>query len=252
MWALVRELATGVTIILTTHYIDEAEEMADRIGVINKGELVVVEEKAALMKKLGKKQLTLHLLEPLTAIPTDLSGWPIRLKTMAASSNSPSKRAKSAPASPRCCAPLSELGIAYKDLQTRQSSLEDIFLDLVKRMNRHAVVAIYKFEMARFRARCGRVWRRAVITTAFYFCCVRCRHRRMHGHLEGVSYGAFIVPGLIMLAIFTESLQRLDFGIYLPSSPAQSTRCCRRRFPRSSWCSPTSARQRPSLCSSAL
>ena len=70
MWALVRRLReTGVTIILTTHYIDEAEEMADRIGVVNKGELIVVEEKATLMKKLGKKQLTVHLQEPLAAIP---------------------------------------------------------------------------------------------------------------------------------------------------------------------------------------
>ena len=74
MWALVRGLRErGVTIILTTHYIDEAEEMADRIGVINKGELVVVEEKQALMKKLGKKQLTLHLQQPLNAIPAALS-----------------------------------------------------------------------------------------------------------------------------------------------------------------------------------
>ena len=81
MWALVRRLRErGVTIILTTHYIDEAEEMADRIGVINKGELVVVEEKAALMRKLGKKQLTLHLQEPMTAIPPGLREWDLALK----------------------------------------------------------------------------------------------------------------------------------------------------------------------------
>ena len=80
MWALVRRLReSGVTIILTTHYIDEAEEMADRIGVVNKGELVVVEEKAALMRKLGKKQLTLHLHEPMTAIPAGLSDWNLAL-----------------------------------------------------------------------------------------------------------------------------------------------------------------------------
>ena len=81
MWALVRRLReSGVTIILTTHYIDEAEEMADRIGVINKGELIVVEEKIELMKKLGKKQLTLNLLEPLAAIPLELSDWRLALK----------------------------------------------------------------------------------------------------------------------------------------------------------------------------
>ena len=81
MWELVRRLRErGVTIILTTHYIDEAEEMADRIGVINKGELIVVEEKTALMKKLGKKQLTLHLQEPMAAIPAGLSDWHLVLK----------------------------------------------------------------------------------------------------------------------------------------------------------------------------
>jgi ABC-2 type transport system ATP-binding protein len=133
MWALVRELRdAGVTIILTTHYIDEAEEMADRIGVINKGELVVVEEKAALMKKLGKKQLTLHLLEPLTAIPTELSGWPIRLKNHGSELEYTFEASEQRTGIPALLGALSELGIAYKDLQTRQSSLEDIFLDLVK------------------------------------------------------------------------------------------------------------------------
>src|SRR5918993_2205946 len=81
MWALVRTLQeSGVTIILTTHYIDEAEEMADRIGVINKGALIVVEEKVELMKKLGKKQLTLSLLEPMPSLPLELSEWPVALK----------------------------------------------------------------------------------------------------------------------------------------------------------------------------
>ena len=86
MWALVRRLREGgVTIILTTHYIDEAEEMADRIGIINKGELIVVEEKTKLMQKLGKRQLTLNLQEPMTALPGALAGWPLALKRMATS-----------------------------------------------------------------------------------------------------------------------------------------------------------------------
>src|SRR4029434_7730614 len=81
MWALVRRLReSGVTIILTTHYIDEAEEMADRVGVISRGELIVVEEKAVLMKKLGKKQMTLHLQEPMAAIPAGLADWRLALK----------------------------------------------------------------------------------------------------------------------------------------------------------------------------
>jgi ABC-2 type transport system ATP-binding protein len=133
MWALVRALRdAGVTIILTTHYIEEAEEMADRIGVINKGELVVVEEKVALMKKLGKKQLTLHLLEPLTAIPAGLSRWPIRLKNHGSELEYTFEASEERTGIPALLRALGELGIAYKDLQTRQSSLEDIFLDLLK------------------------------------------------------------------------------------------------------------------------
>ncbi|HSA89158.1 MAG TPA: ABC transporter ATP-binding protein [Burkholderiales bacterium] len=134
MWALVRALrAGGVTIILTTHYIDEAEEMADRIGVINKGELVVVEEKAALMKKLGKKQLTLHLLEPLARIPAALAGWNVHLKNGGGELEYTFNAQDGSTGIPALLGALSEHGIAYKDLQTRQSSLEDIFLDLVRR-----------------------------------------------------------------------------------------------------------------------
>jgi ABC-2 type transport system ATP-binding protein len=133
MWALVRRLReSGVTIILTTHYIDEAEEMADRIGVIHKGELIVVEEKIELMKKLGKKQLTLNLLEPLTAIPVELSGWRVVLKAggyeLEYTFDGNEERANI----PALLKRLDDLGIAVKDLNTRQSSLEDIFVSLVR------------------------------------------------------------------------------------------------------------------------
>jgi ABC-2 type transport system ATP-binding protein len=131
MWALVRDLRDGgVTVILTTHYIDEAEEMAERIGVINKGRLVVVEEKAALMKKLGKKQLTLHLQQPLAAVPPDLSGFPLVLKD-GGSELEYTFDAHEKQNIADLLRRLGELGIGYKDLQTRQSSLEDIFVDLV-------------------------------------------------------------------------------------------------------------------------
>jgi ABC-2 type transport system ATP-binding protein len=134
MWTLVRELrAGGVTIVLTTHYIDEAEEMAERIGVINKGELVVVEEKAALMKKLGKKELTLHLIEPLAAIPQALSAWNLKIKNGGSELQYAFDAQEERTGIPALLRRLDELGVAYKDLQTRQTSLEDIFLDLVKR-----------------------------------------------------------------------------------------------------------------------
>jgi len=132
MWALVRRLReSGVTIILTTHYIEEAEEMADRIGVINRGELVVVEEKAALMRKLGKKHLTLHLLEPLPAIPAGLSGWRLALNGGGDMLEYTFDALEERAGIPALLRRLGELGIGFKDLQTRQSSLEDIFVGLV-------------------------------------------------------------------------------------------------------------------------
>jgi ABC-2 type transport system ATP-binding protein len=132
MWALVRRLrGRGVTIILTTHYIDEAEEMADRIGVVNKGELVVVEEKTALMRKLGKKQLTLHLQEPMMAIPVGLGDWNLVLKNGGSELEYTFLASDERTAIPELLLRIGELGIGYKDLNTQQSSLEDIFVSLV-------------------------------------------------------------------------------------------------------------------------
>ena len=133
MWNLVRRLRdAGVTIILTTHYIEEAEEMADRIGVINKGELVVVEEKAQLMKKLGKKQLTLHLLQPMAALPATLGEWPVALKAGGTELEYTFDAREEAAGIPALLRRLDEQGIAFRDLQTRQSSLEDLFVSLVQ------------------------------------------------------------------------------------------------------------------------
>jgi ABC-2 type transport system ATP-binding protein len=132
MWALVRRLRdSGVTIILTTHYIDEAEEMADRIGVVNKGELVVVEEKTALMRKLGKKQLTLHLQEPMTAIPAALGEWNLVLAKGGCDLEYTFDSSDEHTAIPVLLRRIADLGIGYRDLNTRQSSLEDIFVSLV-------------------------------------------------------------------------------------------------------------------------
>jgi ABC-2 type transport system ATP-binding protein len=132
MWAMVRCLReSGVTIILTTHYIDEAEEMADRIGVIHKGELIVVEEKIELMKKLGKKQLTLNLLEPLASIPLELSDWRLALKADGHELEYTFHTNEERTGIPTLLERLSELGIGFKDLNTQQSSLEDIFVSLV-------------------------------------------------------------------------------------------------------------------------
>jgi ABC-2 type transport system ATP-binding protein len=131
MWALVRGLRQrGVTIILTTHYIEEAEEMADRVGVINKGTLMLVEDKMELMKKLGKKQLTLHLAAPLRQTPGELQAWDLKLKAEGYDLVYTANSADGVDIS-LLLKRLSELGIVIKDLQTHQSSLEDIFVKLV-------------------------------------------------------------------------------------------------------------------------
>jgi ABC-2 type transport system ATP-binding protein len=134
MWALVRRLReSGVTIILTTHYIEEAEEMADRIGVIAKGKLIVVEEKAKLMRQLGKKQLTVHLLSPLQSLPEALSAWNLTLKSEGRDLEYTFDGHEEKSGIPELLRKLAELGLEFNDLQTRQSTLEDIFVSLVHR-----------------------------------------------------------------------------------------------------------------------
>jgi ABC-2 type transport system ATP-binding protein len=132
MWGLVRGLRdAGVTVILTTHYIDEAEEMADRIGVISKGRLILVEEKASLMRKLGKKQLILQLQQPMAQLPAGLAQWRLALKAGGHELEYNFDAGEGHEGVPSLLQRLDELGIGFKDLQTRQSSLEDIFVSLV-------------------------------------------------------------------------------------------------------------------------
>jgi ABC-2 type transport system ATP-binding protein len=133
MWEMVRRLReSGVTIILTTHYIEEAEEMADRIGVISRGELILVDDKAALMRKLGKKQLTLHLQEPLAAVPAGLADYQLELAAdgteLVYTFDAQAEQTGIAQLLRR----LNERGVDFKDLQTAESSLEEIFVSLVR------------------------------------------------------------------------------------------------------------------------
>jgi ABC-2 type transport system ATP-binding protein len=132
MWAMVRALREGgVTVILTTHYIEEAEEMADRIGVISRGELILVEDKRALMAKLGKKQLTLHLQTPLGAIPDGLSAWPLELAGDGATLTYTFDAKGEETGIAALMRQLHGAGVDFTDLQTHQSSLEEIFVSLV-------------------------------------------------------------------------------------------------------------------------
>ena len=132
MWEMVRKLRErGVTIILTTHYIEEAEEMADRVGVILKGELILVEDKTTLMKKLGRKTLTLQLQEPLEVLPAELSEWVLELKSDGTELEYVFDSNAERTGVPSLLRRLSDIGVGFKDLSTRQSSLEDIFVGLV-------------------------------------------------------------------------------------------------------------------------
>lgn len=133
MWELVRRLRDrGVTIILTTHYIEEAEEMADRVGVIDQGRLVLVEETAALMSKLGKRRLSIVMQQPIPAIPTALAGWPLRLEAQGERLVYDFDANATDTGIPRLLRELGAAGIDYKDLETSRSSLEDIFVGLVE------------------------------------------------------------------------------------------------------------------------
>ena len=132
MWDLVRKLRSdGTTIILTTHYIEEAEEMADRVGVISKGELIAVDDKSALMARMGRKTLDIMLADPIGSLPPELDEWRLRLENdghvLCYEFDSHAERTGIASLMRR----LSDLGIQYKDLSTHQSSLEDIFVELV-------------------------------------------------------------------------------------------------------------------------
>jgi ABC-2 type transport system ATP-binding protein len=133
MWQLVRELRdTGVTIILTTHYIEEAEEMADRVGVISRGRIILVEDTVELMRKLGKKQLTLQLAQPLAQVPAALAPYALELSADGAELSYTYDTRSEQLDMVGFMRRLGEAGITFKDLHTTQSSLEDIFVDLVK------------------------------------------------------------------------------------------------------------------------
>ena len=220
MWQMVRGLqATGVTIILTTHYIEEAEEMADRIGVIDKGRLILVEDKARLMQQLGKKQLTLQLQKPLAAaargagrLAAGAVGRPadagLQLRRAAGALAHRRAAARAGRAGHRVPGPADRAELAGGHL--RQPGQE------ASRMNLHAIRAIYLFEMAR-------TWRTLlqsiaspVISTSLYFVVFGSAIGSRMAQIDGISYGAFIVPGLIMLAVLTQSISNASFGIYMP------------------------------------
>ena len=219
MWQLVRAMrASGVTIILTTHYIEEAEEMADRVGVINKGEIILVEDKRELMRKLGRKQLTLELHERIDAHSrrarrppshagrrrqgTDLH---LRHPERALRHHGPARRSQSRRAAIQ--GPAHDANLAGRYFRRSRGA---------EAMNLYAVRAIYLYEMART----GRTLLQSivspVVSTSLYFVVFGAAIGTRISEIDGISYGAFIVPGLIMLMLLTQSVTNASFGIYFP------------------------------------
>ena len=219
MWNVVRGLqASGVTIILTTHYIEEAEEMADRIGVINHGEIILVEEKAELMRKLGKKQMTraapraAHGAAGISgALPARAARrWPrarlyLRHAQRTHGNHDAARRARRRRHSLQ--GSLDDAELARGDLRESRAEIG---------MNWHAVHAIYHFEMARMFRTIVQSIVAPVLSTSLYFVVFGSAIGSRIQEVDGTSYGAFIVPGLIMLSLLTESIGNASFGIYFP------------------------------------
>ena len=218
MWEVVRTLqASGVTIILTTHYIEEAEEMADRVGVINKGEIILVEDKANLMQKLGKKRLKLHLQGKIDALPASLAAYNLELSDGGSelTYNYDTKGERTGITS------LLERPAGRRHPLLRPRHYPEFAGRHLRQpgegaMNFRAVRAIYLFEMAR-------TWRTLlqsivspVVSTSLYFVVFGAAIGSRITQVEGISYGTFIVPGLVMLSVLTQSIANASFGIYFP------------------------------------
>ncbi len=220
MWDLVRKLrADGTTIILTTHYIEEAEEMADRVGVISKGELIAVDEKTSLMAKMGKKTLDIMLAEPLKSVPSGLSDWNIELSddghmlryqfdSHAERTGIASLMRRLSGSRHRLQGPVDPPVEPRGDLRRARPRRRPV--------NFHGISAIYRFEMARWKRTLWQSLITPVITTALYFVVFGSALGSRMTSMDGVSFGAFIVPGLTLLSVFMQSIFNASFGIYFP------------------------------------
>ena len=222
MWALVRRLRDkGVTVILTTHYIEEAEEMADRVGVIDKGRIILVEDKTKLMRKLGKRRLTLTLQSPLATLPAALAGWPLALDD----GRPPAllslrrlrrghRRANSSQAPQRARRRLQGSGDDRE--QPRRHFRRSCRARGMTGLNIVGVWALYRYELSRAIRTIWQSVATPVVTTALYFIVFGSAIGSRIHEVGGVSYGAFIVPGLIMLSLLTQSISNASIGIYFP------------------------------------
>ena len=218
MWQVVRDLrASGVTIILTTHYIEEAEQMADRVGVINKGELILVEDKAALMRKLGKKALKIQLQKKLDAVPPELAAYTPDARRRRHRADLQLRHPRRAARHHRAARRADPAGHPLQGHQHDAKLAGGHFRRPGEAaMNWRAVWAIYSFEMARTGRTLFQSIVSPVLSTSLYFVVFGAAIGSRITEIEGVNYGSFIVPGLIMLTLLTQSVTNASFGIYFP------------------------------------
>ena len=215
MWRVVGSLREiGVTIILTTHYIEEAEAIADRVGVINQGEIIVIDETKELLKKMGHKKLTVEFQNEISEIPNQLQKYDLTLgKNKMSIEYIYNVQAKQTGIT-NLLQDLKDAGLKLKDLKTEQSTLEKIFVSLVRENN--AFKAIYLHEMDRFRRTLLQSLISPVLSTSLYFIVFGSVIGGYVEKIDGISYGSYIIPGLLMLTLLTQSISNTSFGIFFP------------------------------------
>ena len=218
MWKVVEKFRkTGVTIILTTHYIEEAEAIADRVGVINQGEIIVVDETKELLKKMGHKKLTVDLQEELNELPSSLEKYNLEIGQDEMSIDYTYNVQAKQTGITNLLQDLKDAGLKLKDLKTEQSTLEKIFVSLVKeimKFNYYAFKAIYLHEMDRFKRTLMQSLLSPVLSTSLYFIVFGSVIGGYVENIDGISYGSYIVPGLLMLTLLTQSISNTSFGIF--------------------------------------
>ena len=219
MWAVVERLReSGVTIILTTHYIEEAEEIADRVAIIDKGQIVVVDEKAALMRRMGKKHLSVALAEPISAPPPAMAGFDMELSEDGRTLTYIYDRLSAPDGVASFMRALARGGAALQRPRHRAEQPRRNFCrsGAGAAVNYYSIRAIYIYEMARTRRTLMGSVLSPVISTTLYFVVFGSAIGSRIDTVQGVDYGAFLVPGLMMFTLLTQSVSNASFGIYFP------------------------------------
>ena len=218
MWQIIYKLKEeGVTIILTTHYIEEAEEIADRVGIINEGKIILVEEKKKLLRKLGNKKLVFKLTKKLKVLPKYLENYSTSLKKLGKELEINLDNNKNQAI--EIISLIKKNKLSFIDFDIKKRSLESIFINFIKGktvINYKAIVAIYFHEIERTKRTIFQSIVSPIITTSLYFIIFGAAIGSRIKEIDGVSYGMYIVPGLLMLNLLTQSISNGSFSTFFP------------------------------------